>query len=88
MTEKTMATTSAKAPPTERDNTRAQERYMQPPVDIYEGPKGLVLTLHLPRAEKAKPRQIPVQIEAAKAAAWSSVGASPGISQSERTIVG
>ena len=138
MTEKTMATTSAKAPPTERDNTRAQERYMQPPVDIYEGPKGLVLladlpgvapsdlkvhledniltiqatanqavkgeaiyrefelvnffrkfelseqvdqekitaalnhgalTLHLPRAEKAKPRQIPVQIEAAKAAA-------------------
>jgi HSP20 family protein len=48
MTDKTVATTGAKAPPADREITRAQERYMQPPVDIYEGPEGLVLLADLP----------------------------------------
>jgi HSP20 family molecular chaperone IbpA len=138
MAEKTVATTSGKQVPTGREGTRAQERYIQPPVDIYETAAGLmliadlpgvapgdlevrledhiltiqgkakhavdaepiyrefelanffrqfelseqvdqekitaalnhgVLTLQLPRAEKAKPRQIPVQVEVAKEAA-------------------
>lgn len=136
MAEKTVATTSGKQVPAGREGTRAQERYIQPPVDIYETPAGLmliadlpgvapgdlevrledhiltiqgkakhaveaepiyrefelanffrqfelseqvdqekitaalnygVLTLQLPRAEKAKPRQIPVQVEKAAA---------------------
>jgi HSP20 family molecular chaperone IbpA len=138
MAEKTVAITSGKQVPTGREGTRAQERYIQPPVDIYETAAGLmliadlpgvapgdlevrledhiltiqgkakhavdaepiyrefelanffrqfelseqvdqekitaalnhgVLTLQLPRAEKAKPRQIPVQVEVGKAAA-------------------
>jgi len=138
MAEKTMAAATGKQMATSRENTRAQERYIQPPVDIYETPEGLVLLadmpgvapndltirledniltiqgkakhaidsepiyrefelvnffrqfelsdqvdqekiaarlnhgvliLELPRAEKAKPRQIPVKVEAAKEAA-------------------
>jgi HSP20 family molecular chaperone IbpA len=138
MAEKTVAAASGKQVPTSREMTRAQERYIQPPVDIYETPEGLVLLadmpgvapsdlevrleeniltiqgkakhaidkepiyrefelvnffrqfelsehvdqekiaarlnngvlmLQLPRAEKAKPRQIPVQVETAKEAA-------------------
>ena len=138
MAEKTVAAASGKQVPTGREMTRAQERYIQPPVDIYETPEGLVLLadmpgvapsdlevrleeniltiqgkakhaidkepiyrefelvnffrqfelsehvdqekiaarlnngvlmLQLPRAEKAKPRQIQVQVEAAKEAA-------------------
>jgi HSP20 family protein len=137
MAEKTVATTSGKPTSTGRELTRAQERYIQPPVDIYETNEGLVLLadlpgvapsdlevrleeniltiqgkakhavasepiyrefelvnffrqfelsdqvdrekiaarlnhgvliLQLPKAEKAKPRQIPVQVEVAKAA--------------------
>jgi HSP20 family protein len=136
MAEKTVAVTSGKQMATGREGTRAQERYIQPPVDIYETPEGLVLladlpgvapsdltvrleeniltiqgkakhavaaepiyrefelanffrqfelsdqvdqakiaarlnngvlTLELPKAEKAKPRQIPVQVEKAAA---------------------
>jgi HSP20 family protein len=138
MAEKTVAAASGKQVPTGREMTRAQERYIQPPVDIYETPEGLVLLadmpgvapsdlevrleeniltikgkakhaidkeptyrefelvnffrqfelsehvdqekiaarlnngvlmLQLPRAEKAKPRQIPVQVETSKQAA-------------------
>jgi HSP20 family protein len=138
MAEKTVAAASGKQVPTGREMTRAQERYIQPPVDIYETPDGLVLLadmpgvtpsdltirledniltiqgkakhliesepiyrefelinffrqfelsdqvdqekiaarlthgvlmLELPRAEKAKPRQIPVKVEVAKEAA-------------------
>lgn len=137
MAEKTVAATGGKQMATSRERTRAQERYMQPPVDIYETAEGLVLMadmpgvapsdlevrieenlltiqgrakhaidkepiyrefelgnffrqfelsdqvdqekiaarlrhgvliLELPRAEKAKPKQIPVQVETAKAA--------------------
>jgi len=138
MAEKTVAAASGKQVPTGREMTRAQERYIQPPVDIYETPESRVLLadmpgvapsdlevrleeniltiqgkakhaidkepiyrefelvnffrqfelsehvdqekiaarlnngvlmLQLPRAEKAKPRQIPVQVETAKEAA-------------------
>ena len=36
----------------EREVTRAQERYMRPPVDIYETQNGLVLTADLPGVTK------------------------------------
>jgi HSP20 family molecular chaperone IbpA len=141
MAEKTVATTSNQAanqPPQTKERTRGPERFVPPPVDIYETPEGLVLLadlpgvspndlkirleenilsiqakphhliehepiyrefelvnffrqfelseevdqekiaaslshgvlrLYLPRAEKAKPREIPVQIQTEKAAA-------------------
>ena len=48
MAEKTVATTSGPQMTTAREGTRAQERYVQPPVDIYETPEGLVLLADLP----------------------------------------
>src|SRR5678815_4039011 len=48
MAEKTMAAASGKQVPTSRESTRAQERYIQPPVDIYETPDGLVLLADMP----------------------------------------
>jgi HSP20 family protein len=141
MAEKTVATTTNQAanePTQTKERTRGPERFVPPPVDIYETPEGLVLLadlpgvspndlkirleenilsiqakphhlierepiyrefelvnffrqfelseevdqekiaaslshgvlrLYLPRAEKAKPREIPVQIQTEKAAA-------------------
>jgi HSP20 family protein len=138
MAEKTVATTGGgKEMAPSRERTRSQERFLMPPVDIYETADGLVLCadmpgvepnelrirleegiltiegrakhaidleptyrefelgnffrqfelsdlvdqekitarlrhgvliMELPRAEKAKPKQIPVQVESAKAA--------------------
>jgi HSP20 family protein len=50
MAEKTVATTSGRPAATAagREKTRDQERYIQPPVDIYEMPEGLVLLADLP----------------------------------------
>ena len=48
MAEKTVATTSGQPVTTGREGTRAQERYLQPPVDIYETPEGLVVLADLP----------------------------------------
>jgi HSP20 family protein len=48
MAEKTVATTSGQQVTTGREGTRAPERYVQPPVDIYETPEGLVLLADLP----------------------------------------
>ncbi len=48
MAEKTVAAASGKQVPTGREMTRAQERYIQPPVDIYETPEGLVLLADMP----------------------------------------
>ena len=48
MAEKTVATTSGQQGATGKEGTRAQERYMQPPVDIYETSEGLVLLADLP----------------------------------------
>jgi HSP20 family protein len=50
MAEKTVPTTTGKqaATATGRERTRDQERYIHPPVDIYENPEGLVLLADLP----------------------------------------
>jgi HSP20 family protein len=48
MAEKTVATTSGKHEEMSREGTRAEERYIQPPVDIHETPNGLVLLADLP----------------------------------------
>ena len=54
MAEKTVpATTTAEAQtPVSKEGTRAQERYVVPPVDIYETKDGLVLTADLPGVAK------------------------------------
>ncbi|HEX7229689.1 MAG TPA: Hsp20/alpha crystallin family protein [Candidatus Binatia bacterium] len=60
MPEKTVATSSGKPTRTDREITRAQERYIQPPVDIYEKPEGLVLLADLPGVE---PNDLTVKLE-------------------------
>jgi HSP20 family protein len=52
MAEKTVAArTQEKASPS-REDTRSQERYVSPPVDIYETTNGLVVTADLPGVAK------------------------------------
>lgn len=52
MAEKTVAArTQEKAPPS-REDTRSQERYVSPPVDIFETTNGLVVTADLPGVAK------------------------------------
>ena len=60
MAEKTVATTTGKQAATDRERTRAQERYIQPPVDIYETPEGLVLLADLPGVE---PTDLTIRLE-------------------------
>jgi HSP20 family protein len=60
MAEKTVATTSGQPVTTGREGTRAQERYVQPPVDIYETPEGLVLLADLPGVA---PNDLEVRLE-------------------------
>jgi len=48
MAEKTVATMSGQQEATGKEGTRALERYMQPPADIYETSEGLVLLADLP----------------------------------------
>ena len=48
MAEKTVAPMSGQQGATGKEGTRAQERYMQPPADIYETSEGLVLLADLP----------------------------------------
>jgi HSP20 family molecular chaperone IbpA len=48
MAEKTVATTDPQEMATQPEGTRTQERYVTPPVDIYEVPAGLVVTADLP----------------------------------------
>jgi len=49
MAEQTVVATSGQQPMTTgREETRAPERYMQPPADIYETSEGLVLLADLP----------------------------------------
>lgn len=53
MAEKTVAATPDTAQaPASKEGTRAQERYVVPPVDIYETPNGLVLMADLPGVSK------------------------------------
>ena len=48
MAEKTIPTAREEKTPSSREVTRSRERYIAPPVDIYEMPDGLVVTADLP----------------------------------------
>lgn len=52
MAEKTVATQNAENPQSNREETRSQERYVTPPVDIYETTDGLVVKADLPGVAK------------------------------------
>lgn len=48
MAEKTVAVPATQEVATEPEGTRTRERYVAPPVDIYELPEGLVVTADVP----------------------------------------
>ncbi len=48
MAEKTVATRSQQSVTPSREETRSQEQYVTPPVDIYETPEGLIVKADLP----------------------------------------
>jgi HSP20 family molecular chaperone IbpA len=52
MAEKTVATRSQQRTPPSREETRSQEQYVTPPVDIYETAEGLVVKADLPGVAK------------------------------------
>jgi HSP20 family molecular chaperone IbpA len=52
MAEKTVATRSQERTVPSREETRSQERYVTPPVDIYETGEGLVVKADLPGVAK------------------------------------
>lgn len=52
MAEKTVATRSQQSVTPSREETRSQERYVTPPVDIYETGEGLVVKADLPGASR------------------------------------
>jgi HSP20 family protein len=52
MAEKTVATRGKENAPSSREGTRSQERYISPPVDIYETAYGLVVKADLPGVAK------------------------------------
>ena len=60
MPEKTVATTGGKQMAQNKERTRMQERYMQPPVDIYETDEGLGLLADLPGVS---PEDLKVRLE-------------------------
>jgi HSP20 family molecular chaperone IbpA len=52
MAEKTVAASSQEKSTPNRETTRSQERYVTPPVDIYENGEGLVVKADLPGVAK------------------------------------
>jgi HSP20 family protein len=52
MAEKTVPGVQIEATPTRREDTRAQERYITPPVDIFETKDGLTVVADLPGVEQ------------------------------------
>jgi len=60
MAEKTIPISSKERNPVTREETRQEERYLSPPVDIYETSEGLTVIADLPGVEKA---DIDVRVE-------------------------
>lgn len=63
MAEKTVANTGNPMPSQvgqSKERTRGMERFVPPPVDIYEGPEGLVLLADLPGVA---PEELKVRLE-------------------------
>ena len=60
MAEKTVATNGQNQNAPSREGTRSQERYVTPPVDIYETAGGLVVKADLPGVEK---QNLDLQVE-------------------------
>ncbi len=52
MAEKTVPSVHTEATPARREDTRAQERYITPPVDIFETKEGLTVVADLPGVEQ------------------------------------
>ena len=52
MAEKTVPSVQSEAAPARREETRAQERYITPPVDIFETKDGLTVVADLPGVEQ------------------------------------
>jgi HSP20 family molecular chaperone IbpA len=52
MAEKTVATRAQQKTPPSREETRSQQQYVTPPVDIYEIGEGLVVKADLPGVDK------------------------------------
>ena len=52
MAERTVATRAKEKGSSNHEETRSQERYITPPVDIYETTNGLVVTADLPGVAK------------------------------------
>lgn len=52
MAEKTVPSVQSEAAPGRREDTRAQERYITPPVDIFETKDGLTVVADLPGVEQ------------------------------------
>jgi HSP20 family molecular chaperone IbpA len=52
MAERTVATPTTQKGEVTRESTRNQERYISPPVDIYETPQGLMVMADLPGVTK------------------------------------
>jgi HSP20 family molecular chaperone IbpA len=52
MAEKTVPSVQSEAVPGRREDTRAQERYITPPVDIFETKDGLTVVADLPGVEQ------------------------------------
>ena len=53
MAEKTVPVSSKERNPIPREETREEERYLSPPVDIYETSEGLTVVADLPGVDKA-----------------------------------
>ena len=60
MAEKTVATSAGKQVQQNKEHTRMPERYLPPPVDIYETEEGLVLLADLPGVS---PNDLKIRLE-------------------------
>jgi HSP20 family protein len=60
MAEKTVPTTAPNKMTQNKERTRTQERYLQPPVDIYETEEGLVVLADLPGVS---PNDLKIRLE-------------------------